>query len=391
MVQGMTIDAVPVSNTERRKLAIELVESASGGALQQDVTRFERAANDPKTGIFNYINVYEALWNNYGQAKGEAEKQHYQDLMAVFWLRQEFSGAAGKFTVPRLKELRQEALSHAEDGHEKYLEQKAEEAKQAEIARKQAEDDKLAPLQLAIRQKVLGANSPERIAKIYDEMMAFQTKFDNVSDTAFSYAMENHEWGKVGLTLAQVKTVFARALEIALQRSVASADTQTSVQADEALTPTPKPKPKVVTAVSTAPRSFTNTDYTVQKGDELYKLAEDQGLAGLLAHTKQALGNDVDEKTAKLTLAVIIARKSGLKDADRLEAGDVLKLPTEKEIKDGIAYMKSGEGVLKDGALDWLNEAKGMDVASIVDIAGPGAAVAAAPRRLVKDSGVSAT
>lgn len=103
--------------------------------------------------------------------------------------------------------------------------------------------------------------------------------------------------------------------------------------------------------------------HTVQKGETLFDLAAQQKDA--LGLVKQALGNNVTDKDATLALAVIMGRKSGLKDIDALVAGKTtIVMPSDAEIKAGISVMKTG--VLSDGHIQYEKELKGRDLGSLV-------------------------
>ncbi len=111
-----------------------------------------------------------------------------------------------------------------------------------------------------------------------------------------------------------------------------------------------------------------SVEYTIQKDDTLYRIARDN--KDLVAKAKAAFGPEVSEHDAILGLALMIASKNGIKDADMIKCcGSILRMPTEGDITNGVASMKHAKGVLSnDSKISYTGEVKGQNVEDLVSL-----------------------
>lgn len=141
-------------------------------------------------------------------------------------------------------------------------------------------------------------------------------------------------------------------------------------------TPPPRPRARPVTPAPVTPAPVTPAapaapsdarvigpqGYTTANNDTLYALARQQTTA--LDQVKRAMGT-TDDHQAALALALLIARKSGISNADLLVDGITrLQMPSEAEIAGGIDAMRSG--ILSNGSISYTHDIRGHNVASLV-------------------------
>lgn len=128
--------------------------------------------------------------------------------------------------------------------------------------------------------------------------------------------------------------------------------------------------PPVSTPADSGDRAIGANGFTIRNSsDTLYRIASDPAQADALRIVKETLGAGATDHDAKLALALIMARESGLASVDVFSVGDVIKLPDEAKLRAGAEVIKGGifanTTVEGENKLSWRGEIKGQTIASI--------------------------
>lgn len=104
---------------------------------------------------------------------------------------------------------------------------------------------------------------------------------------------------------------------------------------------------------------FSDNKYQVNAGDSLFTIA-----GRLKAAKGLATSEGMDEKSYKLAMALIIAKKNGIESFDNISSGQTLTMPTAEEIRNGMAHLRAG--ILSDGAITYSDEMRGRTTSELV-------------------------